>query len=103
MSLMPDDTYTRFRQCDTRDARIRVAREAVRDNPLIIDFYFYRRFQLFKRHILTPKFNVVDSWDRFEYQARGSAHSHGLYWCDGAPEAEIENLSQEKRDHFAKF
>jgi ATP-dependent DNA helicase PIF1 len=103
MRLMPGDVYQRFRDADTRDRRVRVARDAVKDNPLIVDFYFYRRFQLFKRHILKPKFNVVDSWDRFEYQARGSAHNHGLYWCDGVPPNEIENLSEEQRDHFAKF
>jgi hypothetical protein len=103
MRLMPGGIYERFRLADSRDARVRVARDAVKDNPLIVDFYFYRRFQLFKRYVLKPKFNVVDSWDRFEYQARGSAHSHGLYWCEGVPANEIEKLSQEQRDHFANF
>jgi hypothetical protein len=96
MRLMPGGIYERFRLADSRDALVRVARDAVKDNPLIVDFYFYRRFQLFKRHVLKPKFNVVDSWDRFEYQARGSAHSHGLYWCEGVPANEIEKLSQEQ-------
>ena len=103
MRLMPGDIYERFRAADVRDARVRIAREAVRDNPLIVDFYFYRRFELFKRLILKPKFNIVDMWDRFEWQARGSAHSHGLYWGAGTPDGEIEKLTPAQRDHFAQF
>ncbi|CBX97429.1 predicted protein [Plenodomus lingam JN3] len=69
MRLMPGVLHQRFRDAGTRDARIRVARDA----------------------------------DRFEYQARGSAHNYGLYWCDGTPSDEIENLSTKQREHFAKF
>ena len=33
--------------------------------------------------ILTPKFNVMDYWYRFEWQSRGSPHTHGFVWIDG--------------------
>jgi ATP-dependent DNA helicase PIF1 len=97
---MPGDIYANFRKAATRDARIRVARDAVRDNPLIVDYHFCRRFQLFKRDVLFPKFNLVDSLDRFEWQARGSAHNHGLYWCEGAPGNEVEKtITDEERSN----
>jgi hypothetical protein len=101
---MPGDTYQRFRDADTREARIRVSRDAVQDNPLLVDYHFYRRFQLFKRQVLALKFNIVNQWDRFEWQARGSAHNHGLYWCNGAPANEVEKMiTREERDDWAKF
>ena|SRR5579859_5498430 len=101
MQIVHSDLYQRFKDADTREARVCVACDAVQDNPLIIDFYFSHRFQLFNRYILKPKFSIVDYWDRLEWQAHGSAYNHRLYWCDGAPENKIKILSQDQQTHFA--
>jgi ATP-dependent DNA helicase PIF1 len=57
------------------DQRVRIARENLRDNPYIVAYHFYRRLQVFKDKVLKEKFNVVDQWSRFEWQARGSVSS----------------------------
>ena len=70
-----------------------------------MDYHFYRRFQLFKKHVLFPKFNIVDEWDRYEWQARGSAHNHGVYWCEGVDLSnEVEKkIIQQEQDDWAKY
>ena len=74
----------------TSSGRARLAHDFVRDNPHVVAYYFHQRFDLFKKHVITPKFNVIDSWDRYEWQARGSTHSHGLYYCRGVPDPDRE-------------
>ncbi|CAA9956395.1 Helitron helicase domain protein [Pyrenophora teres f. maculata] len=85
------------------DVRVRIARENLRDNPHIVAFHFYRRLQVFSEEVFRDKFNMVDFWNRFEWQARGSTHNHGLWWSDGAPDAAGLDLSEEAREAFAKF
>ncbi|CAE6994928.1 ATP-dependent DNA helicase PIF1 [Pyrenophora teres f. teres] len=85
------------------DVRVRIARENLRDNPHIVAFHFHRRLQVFSEEVLRDKFNMVDFWNRFEWQARGSTHNHGLWWSDGAPDAAGLDLSEEAREAFAKF
>jgi ATP-dependent DNA helicase PIF1 len=72
---------------------MRIAQEFVRDNPHIVAWYFDKRFELFKKHVIIPKFNVIDSWDRYEWQGRGSTHNHGLYYCSGAPDPDVELIA----------
>jgi ATP-dependent DNA helicase PIF1 len=74
----------------TAARRARLAMDFVRDNPHVVAYWFHRRFELFKTHVVKPKFDVVDHWDRYEYQARGSAHNHGLYYCRNAPDPDLE-------------
>ena len=81
--------FSEWEAANARD-RIRLASAFVRDNPHIVAFYFDRRFELFKKHVVRPKFNVVDWWDRYEWQGRGSTHSHGLYYCAQAPHPDEE-------------
>jgi len=86
----------------TPEERVRIARDSVRDNPAIVAYHFYRRLKIFQEVVLKNKFNIVDSWHRFEWQARGSTHDHGLYWVDGAPDPE-QLFTTEEREYFAKF
>jgi ATP-dependent DNA helicase PIF1 len=62
------------------DQRVRIAQPNLSSNPLIVAYHFYRRLQVFTTQVLSEKFNVRDYWNRFEWQARGSSHNHGLYW-----------------------
>jgi hypothetical protein len=57
---------------------------------------------IFQQEVLTPKFNISDYWNRYEWQARSSTHNHDLYWCDGAPPA-TANMSNELKDAFARL
>lgn len=63
----------------------------LRDNPHIAAWHFHTRFTAFRDYVLKPKFNITDSWDRYEWQARGSPHSHGLYWANGAPIPDMDS------------
>lgn len=61
--------------------RVRIARQNLIDNPHIATWHFDRRHKALKEQVLTPKFGITDSWERKEYQARGSDHSHGFIWA----------------------
>ena len=61
--------------------RARLAYNFVQDNPYVITYYFYQRFNLFKKHVITLKFNVIDSQNCYKQQARSSTHSYSLYYC----------------------
>jgi len=81
--------------------RMRISVANLRDNPHISAFHFHRRQQLFVKLLLVGKFNLVEHWDRLEWQGRGSPHSHGLYWFEGAHLPDMS--SEELRETFAKF
>jgi ATP-dependent DNA helicase PIF1 len=100
MELFPD--YEEW-LIASREERMRMARKNIRDSPHIIAYHFYRCLQVFQDHVLVPKFNVKDYWHRFEWQARGSTHNHGLWWSEGTPDVNNIAISQEARDNFAKF
>jgi ATP-dependent DNA helicase PIF1 len=85
------------------DQRVRIARENLRDNPHIVAYHFYRRLQVFTDEVLKDKFNIIDHWNRFEWQARGSSHNHGLYWSNGAPDVLDLAISNAARKVFAEF
>ena len=62
--------------------RMRIASINLRDNPHIAAQWFYIRFDVFRDMVLRPRFAIVNYWDRFEWQGRGSSHNHALYWMD---------------------
>ncbi|KAE8739231.1 hypothetical protein FOCC_FOCC015271 [Frankliniella occidentalis] len=65
--------------------------QLLNDNPYIANSFFHERAKLFIEETFKNKEDVVDFWYRFEYQHRGSPHSHLLIWCRGAPD--ISNLA----------
>jgi len=67
--------YAAWRKATGRE-KMRIAAENLRDNPHIAAYHFHKRFNLFIRHVLMPKFGVIDYWNRYEWQGRGSPHSH---------------------------
>jgi ATP-dependent DNA helicase PIF1 len=85
----------------TRNQRVRYSRKFLRDNPAIAAYHFHRRVELFRRIVLERKFCLTDYWSRYEWQARGSTHSHGLYWVSGAPDNnQLNKLSPELPQEF---
>ena len=73
--------------------------DGVQKNPHIVAHYLVIRLQAFTEHVLRPFLGFTDSWDRFEWQARGSGHSHGLFWIPTAPPLDWD--TDESRAEFA--
>jgi ATP-dependent DNA helicase PIF1 len=75
--------------------------DGVQKNPHIVAHYLVLRLRAFTEHVLRPLLGFTDSWDRFKWQARGSGHSHGLFWIPAAPPLDQE--TEESRARFAQY
>lgn len=53
-------------------------RQNVINNPHITDYFFTQRLENFIKHWLYNSLEAEWHWYRFEYQARGSIHCHGV-------------------------
>lgn len=73
------------------------------ENPMIVANYFQLRAQKFMKHVMPALFNVQDYWYRFEWQARGSAHVHGLIWCHDAPCINEKDMTQNQIDNIVEY
>ncbi|KAM4055604.1 PIF1-like helicase [Hirsutella rhossiliensis] len=82
-------------------ARMALSRQLLRDNAHIAAYHFYKRYTLFRTIVLKQKFNLTDSWGRYEWQGRGSSHHHGLYWLSGHPDLDPDN--DRSREQFARI
>ena len=91
--------YDEWKQ-GTERARQHISWQNLQDNPHIAAYHFFKRYNAFRDHVLIPKFGIVDYWGRFEWQARGSSHHHGLYWCAGSVQPDLED--DEGRAEFAR-
>lgn len=86
-----------------RDRQRRTASN-VNENPAVTAWYFQKRFDVFFATVIKPLFDVTDHWYRFEWQARGSSHVHGLIWSRTAPSAQtIDDALPESADRFVCF
>jgi len=54
------------------------------DNPAAAAYFWERKAQIFQDKFL-PLLGVTSWWERTEYQQRGSAHGHALWWHPFAP------------------
>ena len=75
--------------------------DGVQRNPHIVAHYLVLRLRAFTEHVLRPLLGFTDSWDRLEWQARGSGHSHALFWIPAAPPLDQE--TEESRARFAQY
>ncbi|EAQ87454.1 hypothetical protein CHGG_04073 [Chaetomium globosum CBS 148.51] len=91
--------YDEWKQ-GTERARQHISWQNLQDNPHIAAYHFFKRYNAFRDYVLIPKFGIVDYWGRFEWQARGSSHHHGLYWCAGSVQPDLED--DEGRTEFAR-
>lgn len=70
---------------DLQDSESRSSRtKAVIENPLIADWFFYHHIQKFVEAFYVGVLGATDYWMRFEWQHRGSPHTHGLAWLPNA-------------------
>ncbi|KAM4062075.1 PIF1-like helicase [Hirsutella rhossiliensis] len=83
----------RFNEWQTapKVARMALSRQLLRDNAHIAAYHFHKRHTLFRTIVLKQKFNLTDSWGRYEWQGRGSSHHHGLYWLSGHLDLDPDN------------
>ncbi|XP_044717909.1 uncharacterized protein HRG_08551 [Hirsutella rhossiliensis] len=82
-------------------ARMALSRQLLRDNAHIAAYHFHKRYTLFRTIVLKQKFNLTDSWGRYEWQGRGSSHHHGLSWLSGHPDLDADN--DQSREQFARI
>ena len=75
--------------------------DGVQNNPHIVAHYLTIRLRAFTDHVLRPLLGFTDSWDRFEWQARGTGHSHGLFWIPTAPL--LDQDTDESRAALAQY
>ena len=69
--------HTLFKS-DNTDPTVENRRENVINNPHITDWFFTQRLESFIKHWLYHSLDAKWHWYRFEYQARGSIHCHGV-------------------------
>jgi len=66
--------------------------DLIRKDPVTCMRHFDHRFKTFFKTVLESKQGIfsknklTDYFTRLEFQARGSPHSHGLYWLENSPE-----------------
>jgi len=64
------------------------------DNPTAASYFWDKKASNFREQFL-PLLGVTAHWERTEYQARGSAHGHALWWHPEAPPDEFLDLITE--------
>ena len=66
--------------------KARLWRKMVRDNPHVVDHYFYFRVKLLlNKWFEDAGLPVKWSWFCIEYQERGTVHAHGCLWLECDP------------------
>jgi hypothetical protein len=95
---MPE--YEQWKE-DPEDIRMARCRRLLKENPAIAAYHFHRRYTLFRDIVLKQKFNLVDYFDRYEWQGRGSSHNHGMYWFEGT--AYLDLYDEATRQEIADF
>ena len=95
---MPE--YEEWKTLDEQ-SRMAKSRRLLRENPYIAAWHSHSRNSLFRKIVLKKKFNLADFWYRYEWQGRGSSHSHKLYWFHGSPLSDMATL--ESREYFARI
>ncbi|KAH0499426.1 hypothetical protein TgHK011_006624 [Trichoderma gracile] len=76
--------FDAWQAASARD-KLRIAMQNLKDNPHIAAYHFDYRFKTFLQTVVLPKLQITEFWYRYEWQARGSTHVHGLYWTDSSP------------------
>ena len=85
----------------TEQQRARIYNRDLNDNPGIAAYYFQKRWELYLKHVLKPKFKITDYWYRYEWQHRGSSHIHAFFWLRDAPN--VEDLDLEDPESVQAF
>lgn len=84
---MPQDATAAGLDDNDRETRCK-RRENLNRYPHIAATYLERRVGLFMKHVICPLHGVEHYWYRYEWQARGSGHVHGVLWLRNAPNPE---------------
>lgn len=75
----------------------------VNKNPMLTSWYFYYRSKKFIDEVIKKLFDVTDLWCRYEWQARGSPHLHGVLWIKNAPTLSNSEPTPEKIEELCEF
>ena len=73
----------------------------LKSNPVTVARMFDKRFHTFMKQVILseshPIGKVKDYFYRIEYQKRGSAHAHVLFWCENTPQLGIDKDEEVSR------
>ena len=73
----------------------------LKSNPVTVARMFDQRFHSFMKQVILseshPIGKVKDYFYRIEYQKRGSAHAHVLFWCEDTPQLGIDKDEEVSR------
>ena len=58
----------------------------MKNYPHVCDGQFVEKFKNYMETVLKPVLKIKDFWVSFEWQKRGSIHSHCLFWLDDQPD-----------------
>jgi hypothetical protein len=81
--------------------RLAVAWDHVQNYPHMVAAYIDLRFRAYLRSVLAPSLKYSDCWWRYEWQARGTGHIHGLFFLDHA--LSLDPKTNIERNAFAQF
>lgn len=95
-------TIYRAWRAGTKIERFKITSSCLRDNPHIAAYHFHRRFLAMMEIMIKPKFDVIDWWNRYEFQQRASSHNHGFIWTKGGPII-IDLENPEQRQVYANY
>ena len=77
-------------QDGNKQDKARARRKLVRENPHIVDQFFQARAEAMLKTMFGKKGLAIEwSWYRVEYQRRRTAHVHGCFRLEGAPELTV--------------
>ena len=73
----------------------------LKSNPVTVARMFDKRFHTFMKQVILseshPIGKVKDYFYRIEYQKRGSAHAHVLFWCEDTPQLGVDKDEEVSR------
>mmetsp|Transcript_58446 Transcript_58446/g.139024 ORF Transcript_58446/g.139024 Transcript_58446/m.139024 type:complete len:2621 (+) Transcript_58446:41-7903(+) len=89
---------------DNESERVRKCVKLARDNPHVVNEFFYSRFHGFMETVLKPAWGVSEFAARFEFaQKRGAVHVHMMIWReDGMPHGVLRRQGLAGLERFCK-
>lgn len=77
--------------------------ELIRNDPVMCARYFDYKINRFmkcikKENSVFDAYRVMDSYERVEFQMRGSPHEHILLWLRGAPAFDMDHIEDSEKE-----
>lgn len=94
---------TKFYNPDAVDVDDSGRSSRVISNPGVCDEYFDLIIKYLIKIVFKEYFKTSDHWFIYEWQHRGSIHTHGLLWLESPPVSDFELAARENNKEFLDF